>query len=169
MAEDIVERTVFKSCFSSCGQVSLIVRDSLSSNVSARCPFPSVLNPNHPCLKSYGIKGSYQQQSPTEQWDLLSGDWIWPDHTTMWPFGFLLGLLQFLLSPPPSNCFLPDQRTWRPLVRGHWVILNWWWGPSGSQHCGQSLPLVDPALMSDIPGSTDPAQSGYQSDTVRSK
>ena len=43
----------------------------------------------------------------------------------------------------------------------------WGWRPRVCHCCGQSLPLVDPALMSDIPGSTDPAQRGYQSDTVR--
>lgn len=113
--------------------------------------------PNLPFYLSEGVRGSYQQQSSTNQRDLLSGDWIWPDHTTVWPLEFLQRLPQFL--PFPQRLPLSWSRgTWRLLIGGHWVILRWGWEPRGCYCCGKSLPLVDPALMSDIPGRADPAQ-----------
>lgn len=113
------------------------------------------------------MRGSHQQQSSTDQWDLLSGDWIWLDHATVWATRVLVEIASVSTIPPAIASYLIQGDLETPPVGGHWVILKWGWGegPGAVTHrCGQPLPLVDPALMSDIPGSADPAQSGYQSD-----
>jgi hypothetical protein len=57
--------------------------------ISACCPSHSALNPKPFIPFKLRGEGLIQQQSSPDQWYLINGNWIWPDYTTLWPFGFL--------------------------------------------------------------------------------
>ena len=66
------------------------------------------------------MRGSYQQQSSTDQWDLLSGDWIWPDHTRV-AIWVLVEIVSVSTIPPATASYLIQRDletpSWRSL--GH--------------------------------------------------
>lgn len=93
-------------------------------------PLPLSVGPHPSLLFKFGGGVPHQQQSSTNQWDLLSGKQInclnakshWPDHTIVWPLGFLQTWLHF--PPLPQMFTLPEwgggsqTSDWRPLSSG---------------------------------------------------
>ena len=143
--------------------------NKVSSVISAQCPSPSVLSPKPSFPFKLGGEGFISaaiinRPMGSTSWWL---DLAWSHHSVA---GLLGSWRDILFLPFPQRLLLAWLGgSWRLLVGSHWVILKWGSGPRAWYCCGKSLPLVDPALMSDILAWADPAQSGCQVSTVRNQ
>lgn len=134
--------------------------NKVSSVISTQCPSPSVLSPQPSFpFKGWGAHLSSNHQPTNGIYLVVTGfGLIIPQHGRL---GSCRDSLTFYHSS--RDCILPDQEgPGDSLLEslGHSKVGV---RAQGWYCCGNSLPLVDPALMSDILAWADPAQSGYQS------